>query len=234
MRQALDATALAVLVERANQRMNDLKLSQVDVVKRSGISQPRVSQILRGHSNGLTLGVVLGLARALECSLEYLVGLSDHPNVDVPEFFLDITHRAETGTYRRRPMPGVVYAQYAAPPCPWPKYRDRRHFAVQISDDMMMPRYQPGAYALAIELPELPVIDGAEYVIQVASLDPELVETIIRRVRHIPGGTELIATGNPAETRVIPHRLDTDMGKPIYAIGMVYGRQDLDAVSPIP
>jgi transcriptional regulator with XRE-family HTH domain len=55
-----------------------LGLSQTDFAKQAGIPVPRLSSIERGHQS-IYIERLLALAKALNVSADYLIGLSDDP-----------------------------------------------------------------------------------------------------------------------------------------------------------
>jgi len=218
----------ALVAARVSERLSHFRMSASELSRRSNISRSRISELLAGKRNRPSLGVILSVARALECDLDYLIGLSDDPNTSIPAFFLPITHRAHTGTFVR-PMPSIAFTKLGAPRCE--SYADRPHFAVIIDDETMSRNDPPlprGFVALCVDLEGLPVMDREDYVVQVSDDGGKTFETTIRHVRHVPGGTELLAFGDqPVEPRRLGHVLDTDRTKDVFAIGFVYGTQHL-------
>jgi transcriptional regulator with XRE-family HTH domain len=60
---------------RVRQRREELRWSQQDLADRTGIQQTVISRIERGATLNPHKDVLLRLARALHCSIDWLVGL---------------------------------------------------------------------------------------------------------------------------------------------------------------
>jgi len=220
-----------ILIQRITERMEAHKYSVTSLARRAGISHSTLSLILSGQVTQPTAGVLLALANALNCDVEYLVGQSHHPRAPrTPKLFIVL--RAETGAYRRS-MSGVIERTIEGPL--WERYSDRSQFAVEIDDDTMNrhdPPFPRGFYALAVDCRGLPIIDGAVYVIRSTKDGGETFETIIRRVREFGGWTELTAAGTePDPPRRLDVVLDSDTSKDTFAIGLVYGIIHLSAMA---
>ena len=63
--------------ERVKHRREALKLSQGEAARRAGMAQGLLSRIESGQTPNPGLQVLKGLALALRCSLDWLVGLYD-------------------------------------------------------------------------------------------------------------------------------------------------------------
>lgn len=70
--------ARGIVMTRLRQRRKQLSLTQRQVGLRAGINQQLVTMYENGYKNPDTPNLTL-LAAALECSLDYLVGLSPYP-----------------------------------------------------------------------------------------------------------------------------------------------------------
>lgn len=67
---------LESFIKRCKQRMEELKINQVDLAKRLGVPQPAVSHYLKGHRKP-TSESIARYAEALECSPAFLVDTQD-------------------------------------------------------------------------------------------------------------------------------------------------------------
>jgi XRE family transcriptional regulator, master regulator for biofilm formation len=65
------------LGERVERLRRERRLSQVDLSQHAHISQGLLSRIERGQTPNPGADALKGLARALGCSIDYLVGLYD-------------------------------------------------------------------------------------------------------------------------------------------------------------
>jgi transcriptional regulator with XRE-family HTH domain len=60
--------------ERVKQRRLELSLTQAELARLIGVTQPKVSNLERGVEGGATIKTAKRLARALGCSIDYLAG----------------------------------------------------------------------------------------------------------------------------------------------------------------
>lgn len=67
------------IAQRAATLAADAKMNQQDLAEASGLSQSTISKILSGRTQDPRISNLLGLAKALKCSLNTLVGLSPMP-----------------------------------------------------------------------------------------------------------------------------------------------------------
>ena len=104
--EELGAHRHLVVSERLRLRRRELGLTQKEVVsrlRRIGVATTNKALSSLEHGAGLDVGKLPEIARALECSLTYLVGLTDDPTSWEPDF--------EHWPGRRRTVP-----RPAAPP----------------------------------------------------------------------------------------------------------------------
>ena len=66
-----------VVAERVYTRRHQLGLTQEALSHRSGLRQSMISQVEANRYNDITAGTLMALAKGLEVSLDYLVGLTD-------------------------------------------------------------------------------------------------------------------------------------------------------------
>jgi transcriptional regulator with XRE-family HTH domain len=71
------------LGERVRKRREKLGLSQRELARVSGISQPTISNIERGAQEEVTTAVLRPLARALNCSADYLIGMYEEEETEL-------------------------------------------------------------------------------------------------------------------------------------------------------
>jgi transcriptional regulator with XRE-family HTH domain len=105
-----------VISERLRARRRDLGLTQKEVVarlRRIGVATTNKALSSLEHGAGLDVCKLPELARALDCSLTYLVGLNDDPTSWEPDFESWPGRRpsrdrtARTVTPARRTLPGA-------------------------------------------------------------------------------------------------------------------------------
>jgi transcriptional regulator with XRE-family HTH domain len=66
------------LGQRVEQRRKERRMNQDDLAERARISQGLLSRIETGQTKSPGADVLKGLARALGCSIDWLVGLYDN------------------------------------------------------------------------------------------------------------------------------------------------------------
>jgi len=87
--EELGARRHHLISERLRERRRDLGLTQKEVVarlRRIGVSTTAKALSALEHGAGLDVAKLPEIARALECSLTYLVGLTDDPRSWEPDF----------------------------------------------------------------------------------------------------------------------------------------------------
>lgn len=60
--------------ERVKRRRLELNMTQAELARLIGVTQPKLSNLERGVEGGATIKTAKRLARALGCSLDYLAG----------------------------------------------------------------------------------------------------------------------------------------------------------------
>jgi transcriptional regulator with XRE-family HTH domain len=92
---------MAIKGERIHDRRRLLGLSQEELSEKAGIDQKQVSNYERGKGNP-TAESLLGLAKALDTSTDWLLGLTDDPDVPrVESSSLDKVERQIIAAYRK-------------------------------------------------------------------------------------------------------------------------------------
>ncbi len=66
-----------VLGNRVLLGRRDLQLDQEELARESGVSRSRISEIERGKATNVGVDAIYGLARALDVTVAYLLGLTD-------------------------------------------------------------------------------------------------------------------------------------------------------------
>jgi phage repressor protein C with HTH and peptisase S24 domain len=90
--------------ERIAERMAELGMSQADLARRVGVSQPAIQQVLNGRTGRSR--VLPEIAQQLGVSVSYLLGDTDDPAaVDVPRPLSPDDMAAELGVARVRQVP---------------------------------------------------------------------------------------------------------------------------------
>ena len=108
--EELGAHRHLVISERLRERRRTLGLTQKEVVarlRRIGVATTNKALSALEHGAGLDVSKLPEIARALECSLTYLVGLTDDPRSWEPDF--------EHWPGRRRQPPVAEVAAETAP-----------------------------------------------------------------------------------------------------------------------
>jgi len=118
--EELGAHRHLVVSERLRLRRRELGLTQKEVVsrlRRIGVATTNKALSSLEHGAGLDVGKLPEIARALECSLTYLVGLTDDPASWEPDY--------EHWPGRRRAKPPASVQPAAPPPPPPPPSNGR-------------------------------------------------------------------------------------------------------------
>jgi transcriptional regulator with XRE-family HTH domain len=66
-----------IIGKRVRERRKGLVLTQIDLAARIGKPQGWVARIESGKNNDLEVSTLITLAKGLDCSLEYLVGMPE-------------------------------------------------------------------------------------------------------------------------------------------------------------
>jgi transcriptional regulator with XRE-family HTH domain len=75
----MERLSLEVLGERLRQRRKDRQLSQQELAARMQIPQGWISELENGKRPHVEADTIYRFCRALNCTSDYLVGLSDDP-----------------------------------------------------------------------------------------------------------------------------------------------------------
>ena len=100
---------MTIVAERIRARLETLELTPRAASLRAGRQPFAVRDILSGKNANPKSDLILDLARALVCSADYLLGLSDHPTAMAPALGIDPRlletiqriSKSEQGTVRR-------------------------------------------------------------------------------------------------------------------------------------
>lgn len=79
------------LGSRIERRLELLGLSQAELARRAGIPQTTVNGLIRGHSR--TTPHLVKIARELKTTPAYLMGETEDPDLELPEFPLNSEER---------------------------------------------------------------------------------------------------------------------------------------------
>ena len=119
--EELGAHRHLVVSERLRLRRRELGLTQKEVVgrlRRIGVATTNKALSSLEHGAGLDVGKLPEIARALECSLTYLVGLTDDPASWEPDFEHWPGRRRTAPPGPTRAAPAATPVQPAAAPGP--------------------------------------------------------------------------------------------------------------------
>jgi transcriptional regulator with XRE-family HTH domain len=115
------STRHLLITQRLRQRRDDLGLTQKQVVTRLGRCGLRTTNRALSsleHGTGLDVAKLPGLAAALECTITYLVGLTDDPHRWSPDEDLTVPPRASATTPVAPPRQPIVSAAPTLPTLP--------------------------------------------------------------------------------------------------------------------
>ena len=119
-------TATCSSANACARRRRELGLTQKEVVarlRRIGVVTTNKALSSLEHGAGLDVCKLPELARALDCSLTYLVGLTEDPASWEPDFEHWPGHRARRPTPRRRPTVAATADRSAGSSDRWPDSR---------------------------------------------------------------------------------------------------------------
>lgn len=165
--------------ERIVARRNELGISQAELARRVGVSQPMIVEIEKGRVH--TTKFVIELARALEMQPgEIDPRFADHPPLQV----ISVEPLGELPVRRIVEQAGrsvflSVPVDFLARPASLASVRDA--YAVLMPDEAMAPEFEPGDKLLVH--PHLPVVPGYSYAFRGADGDAVLIR---RLMRHQP------------------------------------------------
>jgi transcriptional regulator with XRE-family HTH domain len=113
------STRHLLITQRLRQRRDDLGLTQKQVVTRLGRCGLRTTNRALSsleHGTGLDVAKLPGLAAALECTVTYLLGLTDDPHRWSPDEDLSLPARPKPVAAVLPVRPSTVAAVPAVPP----------------------------------------------------------------------------------------------------------------------
>ena len=93
--------------ERLRQRRAFLKLTQQDVAGRAGVHQQNIARWESGKQD-IAGDALARLAKALNCTTDWLLGLVDQPNAYARPQELSTTERVLLDLYRQRKLPEMI------------------------------------------------------------------------------------------------------------------------------
>jgi transcriptional regulator with XRE-family HTH domain len=111
------STRHLLITQRLRQRRDDLGLTQKQVVTRLGRCGLRTTNRALSsleHGTGLDVAKLPGLAAALECTITYLLGLTDDPHRWSPDEDLTVPQRTNTTIPIAAPRLPMVTARASA------------------------------------------------------------------------------------------------------------------------
>ena len=91
-----------IIGERVRERMEVLGLSQAELARRVGVSQPSIFKLIHENKTGTTR--IHKIARELQTTPAYLSGETDDPTSDLPEDTLSAEEREWVEQFRRMPL----------------------------------------------------------------------------------------------------------------------------------
>jgi transcriptional regulator with XRE-family HTH domain len=112
------ATRHLLITQRLRQRRDDLGLTQKQVdtrLGRCGLHTTNRALSSLEHGTGLDVAKLPELATALDCTVTYLIGLTDDPRRWEPDDELSLPPRGSTRSMVTRPVPARPAAAEAAP-----------------------------------------------------------------------------------------------------------------------
>lgn len=218
-----------VLLRRIEARLAALGMSKWALSARAGLGETYMADLFHGKNTKPSIQAMASIAKALECTVAYLIGESYSPkdgDVLAALPLMPLVGIVESGTFRK-PANG----EHTLVPRPVSKHHpEAKHFSLLVNDMAMAaatPALMPGMEALCIDIDDagLPVEGGKIYAIR-RTTDGKTYETILRRARVFRDRVELVAESGSFgtfESIIIKGELTTDRAKSVYAFGLVYG-----------
>ena len=228
--------------DRVEARLRALGINQFEAAKRAGKQLHFVYDLLKGKKQTIKGDGLLHLAKALECSIEYLTGEADTPGVPPGELpnegsspvSIPYSGIVEIGAFR---LPGVQ----TQPPqvirerllTPDPRYPSDQQCAYLVNDDSLASHnIGRGTFLICVKVPtadELP--NGSIVIVERRRLESGEVEISAREVQHFPSRTELRppAGDSVASTIVLRNGKAHIAGEEVRVVAAV-----ISAVIPLP
>lgn len=215
------------LAERISERLLILDKNPSSVALEAGLGRSAVRDILAGKAKKPQANTVAALARALECSVAYLMGETDDPLSRTADEFADfdprlaqVWGRLEAGVYRERDNPAEVHEGDARQVL---IYKDLRLKEKSVTVFEMGDNSLSGIQIVKGDLltvafhvleDEVTLRDGMIVVCQYAPADPNIVETSARIVEIADGEVSLkfASEGYGGRTLTFPEPLEKEGG----------------------
>lgn len=189
-----------IIVERIQARMAELNTNASTVSLKAGLGKTAVRDIVAGKSKKPTTDTMARIARALDCTLSYLVGDVDDPQqmraasgpLDLQ--MTSISHIVEAGVFKRDTHPA---SSTLVPVLEHPGYPEHSLRAYLMGDDSMIEYGIRKGDILTVAAPfaekRVPLTEG-RLVICAQSLAPPMVTEVSARVVKIADGVVHLLT----------------------------------------
>jgi SOS-response transcriptional repressor LexA len=225
------------LIGRIEKLMTENHTNAAAISRKAGLGDTAVYDIITGKNKNPSLPVVKAIAKALNCTVAYLVGEQserDGQPVSVVAIPIPIIGIAETGAFRamadfdqddQRKLPKIDAAKSS-------DYPRARHFALRIrGDSMNQAKPYPlldGVLALCVDTVDagLEVESGRIYAVRRTLDGGQTYECTVKRAKVFRDRFEFHPeSSNPEHKPLIIKRGDgrDDTTKEIGIIGLVYG-----------
>lgn len=189
--------------DRVEARLRALNINQFEAAKRAGKGSHFIYDFFIGKKKSFKGDGPIRLAKALNCSIEYLTGESDVPGSppgDVPfpstRIKGGIPYRGvvEAGVFRKaasyRPPDRLI------PVAPDPRHPKARQVVYAVRGDALASRgIIEGMFLICIEGAENEVGNGSLVIVEHTRLDGVEIEISARELQHFPDRTEYRANG---------------------------------------
>jgi transcriptional regulator with XRE-family HTH domain len=100
------STQIALRIDRLKSLREQRRLSQRELARLCGLGETQINKYENGLSDPSSTNLML-IARQLDVSTDFLLGVSDDPHVQVREPGLNVEEHQMLETFRREGWPGV-------------------------------------------------------------------------------------------------------------------------------
>lgn len=189
--------------DRVEERLRALNISQFEAAKRAGKQEHFIYDFLLGKKKSFKGDGLFRLAQALECSIEYLTGVSDAigsppgkppPPATAAPHSIPFRGIVEAGVFRKAGIPPAAPPGFLTRPLvPDPRYPHSPQSAYLVADDSLAGRGIPrGAFLICVEVSGVDdLASGSVVIVERERKDRDEIEISARELQHFPGRTEL-------------------------------------------
>lgn len=205
--------------DRIEQRLKELGINQFEAAKRAGKNSNFIYDFLIGRKSSFKGDGPQRVAKALECTVEYLTGEQDTPGKashfrlsdEDNSSGLQLVGAVETGAFRRVASLKTDTEWLPVPPSSEYPANDQVAYAVR-GDSLIGRGIHEGAVLICLRTTsEFAVLkSGSIVIVESHRPDEEEIEISARELQYFPDRTELITLNNDPSSAKITLRNNSD------------------------